>query len=290
MPLYSRSDNWASKLVIVLQFTAWISVGIVLLQKGVTSLRNQSMVETNSNTQETNNTTMKYLNEKIKRTTYQEDLSSFNTNSKEYSSKNLLKSSSYQEKSNDNILERHSSKHSNINEKYYENMNDKISDMNWFRKESKENNKKQELEENEKDAINLNKMNTSININDSSLSNKIQDYKNTTVDLEKINDSNNVTNSRNDKKLRKRMSGGAAAAIAMVAVGAAMLVIGPMVIALRALDKRRQERRYLKSLGWNDQPPTYEQATLMSEVPRYSTLNLNITVHNSCVPSPNTTS
>lgn len=278
MPLYSRSDNWASKLVIVLQFTAWISVGIVLLQKGVTSLRSQSMIETNSNTQETNDTTIKYLNEKTKRTTDQEGLSSYITKSKEHSIKKLLKS--YPEKANDNILERHSSRRSNINEKYYEDIGDNISDVNWLTKESKES-----KQEGEKDIINLNKIVTRASINDSSISNKTQDYKNTTVDSEKSNNSN-ITSLRNGKKLRARMSGGAAAAIAMVAVGAAMLVVGPMVIALRALDKRRQERRYLKSLGWNDQPPTYEQATLMSEVPRYSTLNLNTTVHSSCVASP----
>ncbi|KAI4479472.1 hypothetical protein M0804_010869 [Polistes exclamans] len=278
MPLYSRSDNWASKLVIVLQFTAWISVGIVLLQKGVTSLRSQSMIETNSNIQETNDTTIKYLNEKTKRTTDQEDLSSYITKSKEHSIKKLFKS--YPEKANDNILERHSSRRSNINEKYYEDIGDNISNVNWLTKESKEN-----KEEEEKDIINLNKIVTRASINDSSIFNKTQDYKNTTVDSEKSNNSN-VTSLRNGKKLRARMSGGAAAAIAMVAVGAAMLVVGPMVIALRALDKRRQERRYLKSLGWNDQPPTYEQATLMSEVPRYSTLNLNTTVHSSCVASP----
>ncbi|XP_015187306.1 PREDICTED: uncharacterized protein LOC107072136 [Polistes dominula] len=280
MPLYSRSDNWASKLVIVLQFTAWISVGIVLLQKGVTSLRSQSMIETNSNTQETNDTTMKYLNEKTKRTTDQEDLSSYISKSKEHSIKKLLKS--YPEKANDNIiLEKHSSRHLNINGKYYEDSGDKISDMNWLTKESKEN-----KQEEEKDIMNLNKIVTRTSINDSSIySNETQEYKITTVDSEKRNNSN-VTSLRNGKKLRARMSSGAAAAIAMVAVGAAMLVVGPMVIALRALDKRRQERRYLKSLGWNDQPPTYEQATLMSEVPRYSTLNLNTTVHSSCVASP----
>lgn len=227
------------------------------------------MIETNSNTQETNDTTIKYLNDKTKRTTDQEDLSNYITKSKEHSIKKLLKS--YPEKANDNILERHSSRRSNINEKYYEDIGDNIS--------------KENKEEEEKDIINLNKIVTRASINDSSISNKTQDYKNTTVDSEKNNNSN-VTSLRNGKKLRARMSGGAAAAIAMVAVGAAMLVVGPMVIALRALDKRRQERRYLKSLGWNDQPPTYEQATLMSEVPRYSTLNLNTTVHSSCVASP----
>lgn len=69
--------------------------------------------------------------------------------------------------------------------------------------------------------------------------------------------------------------GTAAAAVAMVAVGAVMLVLGPAVIILRALDERRQERRFLKLSGQDDLPPSYEQATLMDEAPRYSTLSLN---------------
>lgn len=69
--------------------------------------------------------------------------------------------------------------------------------------------------------------------------------------------------------------GGAAAAVAMVAVGSVMLILGPAVIILRALDERRQARRFLKLSGRDDLPPTYEQATLMDEAPRYSTLSLN---------------
>lgn len=70
--------------------------------------------------------------------------------------------------------------------------------------------------------------------------------------------------------------GGAAAAVAMVAVGAVMLVLGPAVIVLRALDERRQERRFLKLSGEEDLPPSYEQATgSIEQAPTYSSLNLD---------------
>lgn len=70
---------------------------------------------------------------------------------------------------------------------------------------------------------------------------------------------------------------GAKTAVALVAVGAIMLLVGPIVVVLRILDERRQARK-LVALAANareDLPPTYEQAVLMDEAPRYSTLALN---------------
>lgn len=70
---------------------------------------------------------------------------------------------------------------------------------------------------------------------------------------------------------------GAKTAVALVAVGAIMLLVGPIVIVLRILDERRQARKLvaLPANGREDLPPTYEQAVLMDEAPRYSTLALN---------------
>ncbi|XP_046835725.1 uncharacterized protein LOC124431642 isoform X2 [Vespa crabro] len=254
MPLYSRSNNCASKLVIVLQFTAWISVGVVLLQKGVTSLRSQSTIETKGDTQEKEN-----------------DMSERHWS---------RRSSATNERNHveNNVIEDINGGHS---------ITKKLNELKEEKKEEEEEKKdKEEREKKKNDLINSSETSTQRDVYDSSYqSNKTEDYDNTVVDPAKTLSSTATTNWGKEKKIRSRANaGGAAAAIAMVAVGAAMLVVGPMVIVLRALDKRRQERRYLKSLRWDDQPPTYEQATLMNEVPRYSTLSLN-TVHNSRGPS-----
>lgn len=95
-----------------------------------------------------------------------------------------------------------------------------------------------------------------------------------------------VWETRRRLRLSHLSGGGAAAAVAMVAVGAVMLVLGPAVIVLRALDERRQERRFRKLSGRDDLPPTYEQATLMDEAPRYSSLSLNTILGPPPPPSP----
>lgn len=39
MSMSSGANKWASRAVVVLQLAAWSAVGIILLQKGVTSLQ-----------------------------------------------------------------------------------------------------------------------------------------------------------------------------------------------------------------------------------------------------------
>lgn len=285
MPMYSRSNNWASKLVIVLQFTAWISVGIVLLQKGVTSLRSQSAVEAKGTVQATDNDpTYRYLNEKTKRT-----LDSSNDN------KNQRKDGYLDERlypAKENVSTRHWNRRSSMNEESEEDINilnkndDELSNERWFSKESNNDEKSRRLQET--DMFDLNESSTQRDVHDSLNNSDIIQKK----ERKLVKESSTLTGWNDEMKIRTRLNtGGAAAAIAMVAVGAAMLVVGPIVIVLRAIDKRRQERRYLKSTTWDDQPPSYEQATLMNEAPRYSTLNLNAvhTSRNSSLPSACTT-
>lgn len=89
-----------------------------------------------------------------------------------------------------------------------------------------------------------------------------------------------VTNNsfrRNGSRIRFSHNSGAVTAVAMVAIGAIMLLIGPIVIILRILDERKQARKLhaLSVAAREDLPPTYEQAVFSSEAPRYSTLALN---------------
>lgn len=75
---------------------------------------------------------------------------------------------------------------------------------------------------------------------------------------------------------------GAAVAIIMLAIGVIMLFVGPFIVILRALGNRRRTREMARK-KWirNDRPPTYEEATLMDQAPRYSTLQLNMILESS---------
>lgn len=92
---------------------------------------------------------------------------------------------------------------------------------------------------------------------------------------------------KDEAQLSHRVSaGGAAMAVAMITIGTIMLLLGPAVIVLRLLDKRRQARKSQNELSddatWQeDLPPSYEQVVLMNEeTPRYSSLGLNARVDN----------
>ncbi|XP_070153779.1 uncharacterized protein [Polyergus mexicanus] len=83
--------------------------------------------------------------------------------------------------------------------------------------------------------------------------------------------------SNNDYRIKFSNKGGAATAITMIAIGAIMLLVGPVVIILRILDERKQTRKLhaLSAAMREDLPPSYEQAVFSSEAPRYSSLALN---------------
>nr|XP_034193755.1 uncharacterized protein LOC117610452 [Osmia lignaria] len=75
---------------------------------------------------------------------------------------------------------------------------------------------------------------------------------------------------------------GAAIAIIMLVIGIIMLLLGPFIVILRALNNRRRTRETLdKKRNPNDRPPTYEEATLMDQAPRYSTLQLDTILESS---------
>lgn len=98
-------------------------------------------------------------------------------------------------------------------------------------------------------------------------------------------DVNNITtyettgNGKSETKPRRSPVNriGAAIAIIMLVIGIIMLLLGPFIVILRALNNRRQTRETLyKKRNHNDRPPTYEEATLMDQAPRYSTLQLDM--------------
>ena len=89
----------------------------------------------------------------------------------------------------------------------------------------------------------------------------------------------NIEKDKDETKSRRRPVNrvGTAIAITMLAIGVVMLLIGPLIVIIRTFNNRRRTREMLKSRCYNDRPPTYEEATLMDETPRYSTLQLDTT-------------
>ncbi|XP_008558984.1 uncharacterized protein LOC103579384 [Microplitis demolitor] len=332
MTMTSGTNKWASRAVVILQLAAWSAVGIVLLQKGVSSLQKGS--EMRNITQTTSINTAGY-------NSVDKDLSviSIVENSKPYPSSELPKSSSgsskiFDAKSMAHKLEKINEK--NLNDLEEKNLpiefdedkdgprvlesldssKDKLTDL---KKPGVKKTSTTNLSEFEPDE-DADKFKSSTDIKDSSMKlilpmmnssserqseiipvyedtfKRSRNFSSLSEDDEKKETNKTVVQTSTAKpsmwetRRRLRLShlsgGGAAAAVAMVAVGAVMLVLGPAVIVLRALDERRQERRFLKLSARDDLPPTYEQATLMDEAPRYSSLSLNTILGPPPPPSP----
>lgn len=91
------------------------------------------------------------------------------------------------------------------------------------------------------------------------------------------NNNNILRRGRGNSRMKFSHNSGAVTAVAMVSIGAIMLLVGPIVIILRVLDERRQVRklRALSAAVREDLPPSYEEAVFLNEAPRYSTLALN---------------
>lgn len=86
-----------------------------------------------------------------------------------------------------------------------------------------------------------------------------------------------IGNNKSETKSQRRPISrvGTAIAIIMLAIGVVMLLLGPLIVIIRTFNNRRRTREILKSRCYNDQPPTYEEATLMDQAPKYSTLHLD---------------
>ncbi|XP_015592186.1 uncharacterized protein LOC107266331 [Cephus cinctus] len=368
MSLNAGANKWASRAVVVLQLAAWSAVGVVLLQKGVSSL--QKVQEPRNSTLESNATTMEIL----KMVKLQEDddqlavipiavsdntrnsesddklgnfekntnsnwgqsfdsmeLANFETSLKTRDSskgmrgsarKNSNSFSDFNDQSNRNFInsdqstsvqssENVSKQETHDNE---DNTDKKDPDISQNSNSSETNNKRvpvddeimrkfhQEItKKTEENRLNSPIISHKVDVlQDSGIADIPQSYKNENQDsndaesnskesqsvMSETRKENSSWESKRKYRVTKLSSGGAAAAVAMVAVGTVMLVLGPVVIILRALDERRQERRFLKLSGQDDLPPSYEQATLMDEAPRYSTLSLNTIFGPPPPPSP----
>ncbi|CAD6215766.1 GSCOCG00000578001-RA-CDS [Cotesia congregata] len=330
MTMTSGTNKWASRAVVILQLAAWSAVGIVLLQKGVSSLQKGSEIrnitQTMPNTAGSNNPIEKDISvisivEDSKPRESEELPISRSGNSRIWDAKSMV-----------HKLEKlHEKKANELNSP--DEFDEKIDGPRVL--ESLDSSKEEKLSEDKKDIFiskksgktklaDLDELKPLTDIKDVSMklilpgtNSSLQrqsgmleserayedtyqrplNFSSLPEDTEKNNKTRlapvqtsttkpSIWETRRRLRLSHLSGGGAAAAVAMVAVGAVMLVLGPAVIVLRALDERRQERRFLKLSARDDLPPTYEQATLMDEAPRYSSLSLNTILGPPPPPSP----
>ncbi|CAK9824862.1 hypothetical protein ANTRET_LOCUS2960 [Anthophora retusa] len=298
MPLSIQVNKWAPKLTIIFQLTIWSIVGIILLQKGVISLcektkaRNDTVAiqekavvrwneeESNGNrsqvvkfqigTPSKNNTPDKTdgitSNEQWPRKLY-----IFHRTSN--AGREIFKAISMIDKKRTMIHQNHDARdvRSIQTPTIYTSKKDENAIVTLT---SNENHYDQE--------------NTTMENNTTSVSFKLKNSG--SVNIVTLNERNffkhetdetsheGAENNKSETKSRHRSPVnriGAAIALIMLAIGVVMLLLGPLIVIIRAFSNRRRTREMLKTRCYNDQPPTYEEATLMDQAPRYSTLQLD---------------
>ncbi|XP_034940533.1 uncharacterized protein [Chelonus insularis] len=336
MAMTSGTNKWASRAVVILQLAAWSAVGIVLLQKGVSSLQKESeprnisqiipisspsfhpsedkdlsvipIISEHTKVKENPNPQNSILSEKLQGGGINRDvladkskvnapgtlefneeidgpkvLESVDPLAKEELEKqkeileeiNNLKKTVKQKKVDDTYKKDTDELIPSNKSKGFSSI--KLVDNKNLLNSSAADQENQRVSE-KTDDVSLKSTHVNIFQTEDHLENKTVPASSTSKP--------SVWETRRRLRLSHLSGGGAAAAVAMVAVGAVMLVLGPAVIVLRALDERRQERRFQKLAARDDLPPTYEQATLMDEAPRYSSLSLNTILGPPPPPSP----
>ncbi|XP_043270207.1 uncharacterized protein [Venturia canescens] len=300
MSLTSGTNKWASRFVVALQLAAWSAVGIVLLEKGIASLQKHSLVKDGSlrnnasQHQVTSRSSADVLSviplvpvetpttaaasKASSDVSATRTISLWSSETTEVPGATKDSSSSVYDESAPGTQAASTSEKSTLEEGRLETGGEKINAITESRK-----NEQSRIFDDERKVKEASAGSVEGQGNDgpSHTSTETPTSPLTVKVVLANSEEPNGWSSSNRKRLRLAHvngagSGGAAAAVAMVAVGAVMLVLGPAVIVLRALDERRQERRFLKLSGEEDLPPSYEQATGDTEqAPTYSSLNLD---------------
>ncbi|CAK9807332.1 hypothetical protein ANTQUA_LOCUS5159 [Anthophora quadrimaculata] len=298
MPLSIQVNKWAPKLTIIFQLTIWSIVGIILLQKGVISLcektkaRNDTVAiqekavvrwneeESNGNRSQVvkfqigtplKNNTPDRTDDVTSNEQWPRKLYIFHRTSN--AGREIFKAISMIDKKRTMIHQNHDAR-----------------DVRSIQTPTIYTNKKDEnaivtLTSNEN---HYDQQNTTMENNTTSVSFKLKNSGSVNiVTLDKRNFFKHeidetlhegAENNKSETKSRRRSPVnriGAAIALIMLAIGVVMLLLGPLIVIIRAFSNRRRTREMLKTRCYNDQPPTYEEATLMDQAPRYSTLQLD---------------
>ncbi|PBC25964.1 hypothetical protein APICC_07186 [Apis cerana cerana] len=296
MSLNIRMNKWAPKLTIIFQLTIWSIIGIILLQKGVISLCEKTKVQNDTISKQekltrwnegelfkkSNITENRFKIIKFQIDTQRENITidkSKNITSNKHIGNGIFKTISTIKKRT-TIRHEHDTRdlHSIQSSTIYSN------NKNEVEKIKHKANIIIPLISNENPYETENsKMNDSM----SSVSFEFKDFG--TTNLIRLNEKNffehennemshkNIGNNKSEVKSRRSHVNriGTAIAILMLAIGIVMLLLGPLIVIIRTFSHRRRTREMLKLKCYNDQPPTYEEATLMDQAPRYSTLQLD---------------
>ncbi|OAD51910.1 hypothetical protein WN48_03825, partial [Eufriesea mexicana] len=308
MSLYIKMNKWAPKLTIIFQLTIWSIVGIILLQKGAISLCERTKAQNDTiNIQEKFTTwnedklfteinitenRLKIINFRIESQRKNVTIDHSNTTSKKQWPRDLYTSHTTSSIGNgiskiismikDQTAIRHDYEARNV----YAIQTSSIHSNNKNEVE-KINHKKNVIIPLAFNEDSYGRENTMINNSTSSVSFEFKDFGST--NFIRLNERNlfehenneisykDVGNNKSETKSQRLPINrvGTAIAIIMLAIGVVMLLLGPLIIIIRTFNNRRRTRKILKSRCYNDQPPTYEEATLMDQAPKYSTLHLD---------------
>ncbi|XP_076651635.1 uncharacterized protein LOC143358399 [Halictus rubicundus] len=282
MSLTAQTNKWSPKLIIIFQLTVWTVVGIILLRKGAKSLRDiqDTLRNDTADTQER----IARLNEKesIQESSITENrhrIAEIVTRRKDVA---MDFNSSEAPRRNKIWLSRKpyaSYRAENVVIKKRTTAIDRKQDPRGIRaiqslriRASNEN----------KDERVRNKVGAGIYDEAAIDTTNLYDTEESALLQSTHPDSTNFTSLTSIDKIERKSQRapvnkiGVAVAITMLAIGVVMLLLGPLIVILRAYsDRRRSTQIFLKSRCHSDRPPTYEEVVLMDQAPRYSTLQLD---------------
>ncbi|KAK1122540.1 hypothetical protein K0M31_008991 [Melipona bicolor] len=303
MPLNIKMNKWAPKLTIIFQLTIWSTIGIILLQKGVISLCEKTKAQNDTiNMQENFSRWNKgelfresnITGNHFKIIKFQIGARPENTaidHTGDTTSNGQLPRELYTSYGTNNIGSAISKPTSMIKKRTTIHRKHDAKSVRSIQISTVYSGNRNEVEQvNHKMNViiphtsNENPYETENTVINNSVINQI-DFG--TTNLIRLTERNffehehneNIEKDKNETKSRRRPVNrvGTAIAITMLAIGVVMLLIGPLIVIIRTFNNRRRTREMLKSRCYNDRPPTYEEATLMDETPRYSTLQLDAT-------------
>ncbi|XP_076295041.1 uncharacterized protein LOC143216122 isoform X2 [Lasioglossum baleicum] len=286
MSFTTQTNKWSPRVIIIFQLTVWTAVGIILLRKGAKSLRDiqDSLRNDTADTQETiARRSEKELIEESSITENRDRIAEIATQRNDVATALNNSEALRRNKIWLSLKPYASYRADSIAIKKRTTSIDRKQDLRgvraiqtlWIRA-SNEN--KDEQVENKTGAV---VHNVAQSIQSDDTTNLYDTEENASLQSTEPDSTNLTSQTGNDKIGRKVQRApvnriGVAVAITMLAIGVVMLLLGPLIVILRAYsDRRRSTQIFLKSRCHSDRPPTYEEVVLMDQAPRYSTLQLD---------------
>ncbi|KAL0134668.1 hypothetical protein PUN28_001453 [Cardiocondyla obscurior] len=295
MSLTSRTNRWASRVIIILQLATWNAVGIVLLHRGIITLRRR-ILETSYVTETDPSTGLESIG-----FTEHNGISEYDSfTERQSNNKNAEIDQNKSPPHNKNlsrldVLEITTTVRGTPNSQL-DNLIEKDRRVNDYSENEVIMNKISRVARNKKHILNIKDVLREIlekedttSISNPGIMKSISTEKEDEQEEDFVENTTQARvreNASDDKVIhdrfgfllalnKEKFDDGGMMAIALVVVGGIMLLVAPIVIILRAVEDTRQARKLAALQLSEDLPPTYEQAVLMDEAPRYSTLSLN---------------